>query len=290
MFKHLIFILIASMSISYAADKVEITSTSLGHGLYMVQGRGGNIGLSTGQDGIYLIDDQFAPISPAIKQHINTLQTGQVKFIINTHWHGDHTGGNKNFADDGALIIAHDNVRKRMSKEQFMEFLNSKVPASPVEALPVITFTQQMSLHLNQLDAQIIHIKQAHTDGDAFVVFKKANVIHMGDVLFAGMYPFIDLSSGGSIDGYIAGLKQTLNYMDDQTKVIPGHGPLTDKHEVVAMLAMLNDVRSRIADAKNAGKSLEQVIALKPTQAYDKKRNHGWIKADQLVEFIYKSI
>ncbi len=273
-----------------AADKVEMVVTELGHGLYMLKGQGGNIGVSIGDDGVYMIDDQYAPLSTQIREELDKLDKRAIKFVINTHWHGDHTGGNENFGAHGAVVLAHDNVRERMSQPQFMDHIQKDIPASPYEALPVLTFNNEMSLHFNKLHARVMHVEHAHTDGDAIVVFNDVNIVHMGDLLFAGMYPFIDLSSGGSVGGYIAGLEFSLDYMNDNTQVIPGHGPLTNKQEIVSMVAMLKDVRSQVLRAKKAGKSLDDIIAMKPTAPYDEKRNGGWIKADSLVGFVYHSI
>lgn len=271
-------------------SKVEIKSTPLRGGLSMLVGAGGNIVLSSGADGAYLIDDQYAPLSDKIRAAVAAAGEKPVRFIINTHWHGDHTGGNESFGASGAIILAHDNVRKRMSSEQVGEFFKRTTPPSPDSALPVVTFTEQASLHFNGDRADIIHVSHAHTDGDALVYFRKANVLHMGDTYFNGLYPFIDLDSGGSIDGYIAALDRGLALSNDETQIVPGHGPLSNRAELGAFRAMLVGFRDRIAELKAEGMTLEQTQAAKPTAAFDEKLGGAFIKPDALVNFIYRSL
>jgi len=196
--------LAAGAALAQDFSKIEVQATKLTESVYMLTGAGGNLGVSVGEDAVFIIDDQYAPMTDKIAAAIAKITPKPVKFVLNTHWHGDHTGGNENFGKAGALIVGHDNVRKRMSVEQFIEAFNMRVPASPPVALPVVTFAHSVSFHLNGDEIRAIHMASAHTDGDAIVHFLKNDVVHMGDIYFNGMYPFIDFASGGSVDGVIA--------------------------------------------------------------------------------------
>lgn len=213
-----------------------------------------------------------------------------VPFNFNTHWHQDHTGGNENFVKAGAVVVAHENVRKRLSTEQFIDFLKKTIPPLPESALPVITFNQDMTFHLNGDEIYAFHIERAHSDGDAVVYFKKSAVIHMGDIYFNGMYPFIDLYAGGSIHGMITAVERVLMLCDGNTKVIPGHGPLSDKAGLEAYLKMLVVVRDRIAREIKAGKTLDAVIASRPTRDFDPAWGKGFLKTEQFVKIVYDSL
>ena len=267
-------------------SKVEIQATKLSEHTWMLMGAGGNLGLSVGDDAVFLVDDQFAPLTEKITAAIAKISPKPVRFAINTHWHFDHTGGNENFGKAGTLIFAHENVRRRMGSEQFIEFLKMKQPASPAAALPVITFTAAMSFHLNGEEIRAIHMPHAHTDGDAIVQFAGSDVIHMGDVFFNGMYPFIDASSGGSIDGMVAACDQGLALAGEKTKIIPGHGPLGDRAQLQAYRDMLAAVAARIKPLVAAGRSVEQVVAAKPTADFDEKFGKGFIGPDKFVEMV----
>ena len=271
-------------------SKVEITSEKLADGVYMLKGAGGNIGLSVGADAAFLIDDQYAPLTPKIKAAVAALTDKPVRFVLNTHWHGDHTGGNKDLGEAGTLIVAHENVRKRMSTDQFIEAFGSKVPASEPVALPVVTFNDSVTFHLNGDDIYAVHVAPAHTDGDSIVQFRKANVLHGGDTFFNGMYPFIDLSSGGSISGMIAAADRLLALAGDGTKIIPGHGPLATKADLKAYRDMLVTARDRVAALVKAGKTLEQTTAAKPLADLDAKWGQGFLKADPFVSILYKDL
>jgi glyoxylase-like metal-dependent hydrolase (beta-lactamase superfamily II) len=259
--------------------------------VYVIYGRGGNIGVSAGADGVFLIDDQYAPLTPKIKAELAKLSAAPVRFIINTHWHSDHTGGNEALAGEGALVLAHDNVRQRMSVEQFMAFFERTVPPSPPAALPVVTFNDTVTFHLNGDEIHVFHMPGAHTDGDALVHFRRANVIHMGDTLFYGLYPFIDVDSGGSIAGTIAAVDAALALADEKTRIVPGHGnSVTDKAGLTAYRDMLVTVRGRIAGLVAEGKTLEEVQAAAPTAEYDAEWGQGFIKPDRWVALIYKDL
>ena len=269
---------------------VTIASTQVAKGIYMLTGSGGNLGVSVGEDGTFLIDDQFAPLSERIAAAIKTLGGSTPKFLLNTHWHGDHTGGNQHFGSAGSVIVAHDNVRRRLTTEQFVKAFNMKSPPRPKEALPVITFSHTMTLHWNNDQLNVIHMGNAHTDGDSLVVFKNANVIHTGDLYFAGMYPFIDPDSGGSIAGAIKAADKILALSDDNTRIIPGHGPLSNKAELNNYRDMLATAYQRIKALKDQGKSEAETVAAKPTAELDKTWGNGFLKADKWVGIIYQGI
>jgi len=271
-------------------DKVTIKTTKITEGVYMLEGAGGNIGLSVGDDGVVVIDDEFAPLTPKIQAAIAAITPKPIKFVLNTHWHGDHTGGNENMAAAGAVIVAHDNVRKRMSVEQFIEMMKRKVPASPPKALPIVTFSTDVTLHLNGEDLHIISAGPAHTDGDAIVVFPKAKVVHMGDCFMTISYPFVDLSSGGNFDGFVAAADKVLGMADDSFKIIPGHGALSGKADLKSWRDMLATIRTRVKKQADAGKTLEVIQKAKLTAEWDDKWGKDFIKPDQIVEFAFKAL
>jgi glyoxylase-like metal-dependent hydrolase (beta-lactamase superfamily II) len=271
-------------------SKVEIKPTKLADGLYMLTGAGGNMGLSVGEDAVFLVDDQYAPLTERIKAAIAAITDKPVRFVLNTHWHFDHTGGNENLGQTGALIVAHDNVRARMSVEQFIKAFDMKVPPSPKAALPIITFSETTTFHLNGEEIQALHVPPAHTDGDSFVQYRKANVIHMGDTFFNGGYPFIDLSSGGSVDGMIGAAEKALSLCNASTKIIPGHGPLADRKALETYLAMLKTSRDRIKSLVTAGKSIDEIIAAKPLAEFDGTWGTGFIQPDQFLRLLHGSL
>jgi len=269
-------------------SKVEIKADKLAPSIYMLTGAGGNMGLSVGDDSAILVDDQYAPLTPKIVDAVAKLSATPVGFVINTHWHGDHTGGNDNLGKAGVVIVAHENVRKRMSSEQFIAFMNMKVNPDPRIALPVVTFASDVTFHLNGEEIVVRHVPRAHTDGDAIVHFRNADVVHMGDIFFNKMYPFIDASTGGTLDGTIAGADRGLELAGTNTKIIPGHGPLATKADLQAYRDMLATVAARIKDAKRAGKTMEETIAAKPTAEFDPVFGKGFLPADKWVEMLWK--
>lgn len=272
---------------NHAMDKVQIKTIAVNDGIYMLMGKGGNIGLSVGEDGIFMIDDQFAPLTAKIKEAIAKISKKEIKFVFNTHWHYDHTGGNENLGKDGIVIVAHDNVRKRMSKDNFIKAFNKKVPASSKVALPVITFSENMSFFLNNEEIEIIHKKHSHTDGDSVLFFKNANVIHTGDIFFNGFYPFIDESSQGSINGVIASADYIISRANDNTKIIPGHGKLSNKKELIQYRDTLIILRDRMQKLIKEGKTLEEVVALKPNQDIDKIWGGGFLSPEAFLKILY---
>lgn len=267
-------------------SKVEIRAVKLSESTYMLMGAGGNLGLSVGEDAVFLIDDQFAPLTEKIVAAVAKITPKPVRFVVNTHWHFDHTGGNENFGRAGALIVAHENVRKRMSSEQFIEFMRMNVAPAPKAALPVVTFAGAMSFHLNGDEMRVIHVPRAHTDGDAIVHFLKSDVVHMGDTYFNGMYPFIDTSSGGTVDGLIACVDQVLAIVTDKSKIIPGHGPLATRADLQGYRDMLAAISGRIKKMIADGRKLEEITASGVTADYDEKWGKGFIAPPKFAEMI----
>ena len=268
---------------------VQIEAIPVTENIYMLTGRGGNIGVIVGDDATYLVDDQYAQLTDKITATIATLTDKPVSYVINTHWHGDHTGGNENLGTAGALIIAHDNVRKRMSTEQVMEALGNTVPPSPEASLPVITFAEDVSFHLNGEHIHAFHVENAHTDGDAIIHFRNANVFHMGDTYFAGRFPFIDLDSGGSIDGMITAANKVISLSNEDTKIIPGHGPLANLDDLKGYRDMLTTLRSKVALMISEEKTLEEIQAANLTEDY-KDWNWGFINSERIISFIYNDL
>lgn len=251
-------------------DTVRVRTIPVSSNVYMLQGAGGNIGLAVGDDAVFVVDDQYAPLTRKILDAIAAITPKPVRFVLNTHWHFDHVGGNENLGEAGALIVAHENVRKRMSVDGFVEALNARVPASPPKALPVVTFTDAVTFYINGDSVSATHVPPAHTDGDAIIHFRKANVVHMGDTFHNAGLPFSDLSSGGSLHGIIGAADRVLAMTNDTTKIIPGHGPLADRARLKVYRDMLVVLRDRIKAEITAGKTLDQILAAKVTAAYEK--------------------
>lgn len=278
--------MMASHARAQIGRNVEIKPMLVAENVYMVTGQGGNMGLSVGDDGAFLIDDQFAPLSELIMEAIAEVSKEPVKFVVNTHWHGDHTGGNENFGKAGAIIVAHDQVRAQMSVEHFMEAFNRRVEPSPPGALPTITFSDTLTMHWNGDEIHIEHLDPAHTDGDSFIVFRGANVIHMGDTFFNGMYPYIDTSTGGNIDGMINAAERVLELTNENTKIIPGHGPLATPKDLRGYRDMLQAARDEIAALLEKGMTKDEIIAAKPTAALDEQWGGGFMQPDVWVGII----
>jgi glyoxylase-like metal-dependent hydrolase (beta-lactamase superfamily II) len=254
--------------------------------VYMLTGAGGNIGVSVGEDGMVLIDDQYAALAPKIEAALKTISTKPLRFVLNTHYHGDHTGGNEYFGRN-ATILAQENVRKRMKVETSNFW--QKVPASPKGSLPVITFNDTATVHLNGEDVRAVHFPNGHTDGDSVIWFTQSNVVHMGDDFFNGTFPFIDIDNGGSVKGMIAAAEKVASMIPADTKVIPGHGPLGDSESLRKFAEMLKGVSSAVQAGLTAGRTADQMKAdkvLAPWDAWAK----GFLKQDTFIDILVRDL
>lgn len=249
-------------------DTVQIRSNKLTESVYMLEGSGGNIGALVGNDGIIIIDDQFAPLTEKIKTALSKINDKPVRFVINTHFHGDHAGGNENFGGQGAIIVAHDNARKRLSVDYFFEALKQTQKASPYIALPKVTFADSVTFHLNGETIHVFYAKNAHTDGDVIIHFKESNIFHCGDVFVRYGFPFIDVGAGGSIDGMIKAIESLITITNDQSKIIPGHGAMSTRKDLIDYKNMLVTVSNRVADGIKQGKTLQQIADSDPLKGY----------------------
>lgn len=269
----------------------KFSQVKLSDNLYMLAGKGGNLAVSTGTDGLLLIDDDYLDMADKTLAAIKAISDEPIKFLINTHWHFDHTGGNQMLGDIGTIIVAHDNVRRRLLSGGTIKAFNMAVEPAKKQALPVVTFAESMSFHWNDDTIDVIHpSSSAHTDGDAVIFFKKDNVLHMGDLYFNGMYPFIDPSSGGSMKGVINSVAMLITNIDDKTRIIPGHGALSNKAELIEYSKMLQAVYNKVLALKTSGKTLEQVVAAKPTANFDEKWGGGFLNADAWVGIMFTAI
>ena len=267
-------------------SNTKIMVTPVGDSLYMIKGEGGNIAFLTGDDGILMIDDQFAELNERIIAAINKIDQQSIEFLLNTHWHGDHTGGNELIHQRGAHIIAHANVRNRLSTKQVGKSSGRVSEARPKEALPVLTYDNGVTFHINAETIDIVHFGPGHTDGDSVVFFKEANVVHTGDQMFSGRFPFIDLDSGGNVDGYISTIETILTRIDKQTKVIPGHGPLSTKDNVVEFLEMLKYSRDMVMGAIGEEKSKKEIAELRFPEKYS-DWGSGFINNERWLSILY---
>ena len=271
-------------------DSIQVRVQPLRGNVYMLVGAGGNIGLSVGADAAFLVDDQYAPMSAKIIAAVKTVTTQPIKFVVNTHWHGDHTGGNENIGKTGALIVAHENVRKRMSVEQFNATFNRRTPASPTGALPVVSFSDSVTFHVNGDDLVAYHIPPAHTDGDAVIHFTKADVVHMGDTFFNGAYPYVDVSSGGNVNGVIAVADRVLSSCTPTTIIIPGHGAVADCAALKRYRDVVAAVRDRVQAEMGKGRTLAEIKAAGLSAEFDGSWGRGFIRPVVFVELIYRSL
>lgn len=272
----------------------SIETTQLADGLYMlvlVGAGAGNILLSTGDDGAVIVDTQFAPLNDKIRNAIRAAGGGgDVKFVVNTHWHNDHSGGNQPFGEAGAVIVAHDNVRARMSTEQVMAALGQTIPPSPAAALPVLTFPSRATFHWNGNRVNVFHVPNAHTDGDSVVHVTDKNVFHMGDTFVNGGYPFIDNGSNGSIDGIIDAAEAVLARSDASTKIVPGHGALATPDDLREYLNVVRTTRERVQALIDAGRSIDDVVAARPTAEWDATYGAGFMNGETFARFVYQDL
>jgi len=269
-----------------AGKGVTITTIKVAGPVWMLKGQGGNIGISAGDDGVVMIDDQFAPLAPKILSAVRALGKGNPTFVINTHWHGDHSGGNRQMGKY-AKIIAHENARKRLTWE--VPTAGRKRNPMTKPGLPVVTFPASISLHFNGEEIRIVHFPTGHTDGDSVVFFTKSNVVHMGDHFFNGRFPFVDVNSGGNVVQYVKNVAKVLTLVDDKTKIIPGHGELGDKAQLQRFHDTIVETMAIVAKAKSAGASLEKVIEAGLPAKY-KDWGSGFIKTKKWITTLYNGL
>jgi cyclase len=268
-------------------SKVQMKLIKITDTVYMLQGAGGNIGVSVGEDGIVIIDDQYAPLAPKIKEALKAISNKPVKFVINTHYHGDHTGGNEAFGKEGSLIVSHENARKRLAAGT--NTLGRKTPPAPKAALPVVTFNDRATIHVNGEDLRLLHLGNAHTDGDAIIEFTESNVIHMGDVFFNTTFPFIDTENGGTLRGTIKTVEAVLAKMNKDAKVIPGHGALGDKPLLEGYRDALKGTVAIMNEAIQKGKTLEDVQKEKTLVAWSHLAT-DFVSLEKYQEMLYKEL
>ncbi|MBU0637859.1 MAG: MBL fold metallo-hydrolase [Planctomycetes bacterium] len=267
-------------------SKVDVRVVPVTDNVYVLANAGGNIGVLTGPDGVLLIDTGFEQLSEKVTAAVKTITEQPIRLVINTHWHFDHTGGNAHLSMAGALIVAHENVRTRMTQGQYLTVIDQQVPPAPPAALPAITFSDTLQLHWSGQEVQVLHVAPAHTDGDSLVFLRTANVLHVGDSCFNGMYPFIDVNAGGSLAGVVKALDQALTLANDKTRIIPGHGPLAGVAELRAYRDMLATVCDRVGKMVKDGKSRAQIVASKPTSEFDAQLGQSWLKPDTWVGLV----
>ena len=277
-----------SPSASAGASAPPVVRTSLGGKLDLLRGLGGNIAVLGGDDGVLAIDSGLVEVASKTAGEIG--QGGAVALLVNTHWHYDHTGGNELLAKAGARIIAHENCRKRLAVDQFVEAMARKVPASPPVALPRVTFASETTLHVNGEEIRLVPVPPAHTDGDVIVVFAQADLIHAGDLYFNGMYPFIDYSSGGWIGGMAAAIGTLSGMANAKTRIIPGHGPVASWEDLKGYLAFLETVHERLGKLKEQGKTIEEVMNAAPLKDFDEKLGQGFLKPEQFLRIVYTGL
>jgi cyclase len=271
-------------------SKVEIKTTDLGHNTYELEGSGGNITVAVGGDGAIMIDGEFAPLHDKIKAAIAKITKEPIRYLVDTHFHSDHSGGNGPFAKDGVVVVAHSNVKKRLAEGSVNGLNGAKTPPAEAAWLPAKTYNASMTLKLGGRTAVLRHAANAHTDGDTYVWFKAADVLATGDTVVLGRYPNIDFANGGNIKGMIAASDAYLKFINDKTRIVPGHGALTDKAGLIQYRAMLVAARDRMAKLVKAGKTEDQVIAARPFADYDKKLGATDQQSRNFIRVVYHSL
>ena len=270
------------------AQTPEVNTIPITDSLYLLQGRGGNVVAFMGDDGVLLIDNDYANYRPAYQAALAKLGNAEARFVINTHWHGDHTGGNAGWAESGSVILAHDNVRQRLSTRQVNEFFGRTTEASPAAAWPLVTYADSLALHINGDTLEVQHYPAGHTDGDSVVFFIGANVVHMGDHYFKDRFPFVDLASGGSIDGFIDNIAALLKRVDGKTVIVPGHGALAKRGDLQRFYEMLLATRQAVHDMQAEGMDLEAMQARGLAKKWD-SWGKNFISEDAWISFIVAS-
>ncbi|VAX37999.1 MBL-fold metallo-hydrolase superfamily [hydrothermal vent metagenome] len=280
---------IAVSSVQSKQEEEVVNTIPVAKGIYMLESQGsGNIGVFVGEDGVLIIDDKFAPLAEKIQKSLGILGGGKPKFILNTHWHGDHTGGNEIFGA-GGTIIAHDNVRKRLSTKQEIKLFNMVSEPHPKVALPVITFDNSLSVHFNGEEIKVIHFAQGHTDGDSVIFFTQSNVVHLGDHFFNGTYPFIDLNSGGSVQGVIDNIAKILEMIPEDAKIIPGHGPLASVDDLKSFHGMLIETSTLVKKFIAQSKNLKEIKKIGLSEEITSKWAKGFLTTEQWIDILYNS-
>jgi len=290
--RRLVWVVLMVSALAFAQErdfsKVEVKTQKVADGVYMLTGAGGNIGVSAGEDGIVIIDDQFAPLAPKIQAALKGIVDKPVRFVLNTHYHGDHVGGNEPFAQSGSTVVAHEKVRKRMAAGTEIKRFG-KAPPAPKDALPIVTFSDSLSIHVNGEDIRAIHFPAGHTDGDSVIYFTKANVVHMGDDFVTYGFPFVDIENGGSVSGLIAGGEKVLATVPADAKFIPGHGPLSTAQDLRKFVQMMKDTRAAVAAAVAKKQTLEQIKAANVLAQWE-DLGKGFIKTNDWVEVLYADV
>ena len=279
-----------TVSPSQAQTDVKIDAIRVNNNIYMLTGQGGNIGLFLGEDGTFIVDDQYAPLTEKILAAIKSVGGDTPRFLINTHFHGDHTGGNENLGNAGTLIVSHDNVRERLVNGSYIKAFGMNSPPANKAALPVLTFSDNMHFHINDESVNAVHVGSAHTDGDSVIYFRRANVVHAGDIFFNGFYPFIDAANGGSLKGTIDAVDEILAATDSNSKIIPGHGPLADKKQLQAYRDMLATAYARLLKLKNDGVSAEDAVIQNPLADLEAQWGGGIFSGEKWISITYPAV
>src|SRR5262245_21921511 len=270
--------------------EMEIKAARLADNLHVLEGGGGNVAAFVWEGGVLLVDDKVAPASPRLKTAVAAISVQPIRFVVNSHWHPDHRGGNEALAGDGSVIVAHENVRRRMSVETFIAVFDRRLPASPPQALPIVTFTRDVTFHLGDEEISVIHVDPAHTDGDSLIFFRKANVLHMGDCFLNGSFPVVDYSTGGLLSGVIAAADRALAMTDARTRIIPGHGPVASREDLRQWREMIATILERVRKAVAAGATLEQVKAARPAKDWEDRLPASFVTSDHVVEEAYRVV
>lgn len=285
----LIIALTASHSLAHDHG-ASVSSTQVSGNIHMLAAEGGNIGVAVGNDSIFIIDDQFEKLAKKNLEAIKAISDKPIEFLLNTHFHFDHSGGNQAFHKHGATIIAHDNVHTRLKDGATIKAFGKVMEPASADALPVLTYPQEVTIHLGNDTATIMHFANAHTDGDSAVFFKDANVIHTGDLYFSGMYPFIDTSNGGSVEGYIAAQQAILDNADEHTKIIPGHGPLSTRATLEGDLTMLKTISARVKAGVDNGQTLDEILAGNPSVGFEESHGQGFLNTEAFVGILFEGL